>query len=214
MSKRSYEGAEITVHFDSRRCIHAAECVRGLRKVFDPRARPWIEPDAAPAEEVARVIERCPTGALSYETSAEGKRWACCPTPTELTVVADGPVYVHGAVSIHTEDDRTVEETRLALCRCGASTNKPYCDNSHADVRFLDAGEVQRESTDAEVSDGGLTISEMADGPILLRGPFVLVSADGSQVFRGEKGALCRCGESSNKPFCDGTHNRIEFRTR
>lgn len=209
MSKRSYEGAEITVHFDSRRCIHAAECVRSLRQVFDPRARPWIEPDAAPAEEVARVIERCPTGALSYE----GRDSSNCPTPAELTVVADGPVYVYGDVSIRTEDDKTIEEARLALCRCGASTNKPYCDNSHADIRFVDAGEVNRESGEAETLEGELVISAMANGPLLLHGPFVLVSADGSQEFRGEKGALCRCGESSNKPFCDGTHNRIEFKS-
>ncbi|WP_176719473.1 (4Fe-4S)-binding protein, partial [Rhodohalobacter halophilus] len=59
----NYENNEIKVSYDVKRCIHAAECVKGLPKVFDPNKKPWIEPDNASAKEIADVIERCPTGA-------------------------------------------------------------------------------------------------------------------------------------------------------
>ena len=212
MSKRSYEGTDITVAYDSKRCIHAAECVRGLGQVFDPKARPWINPDAATPDDVAAVVRRCPTGALSYEYAAEAGAPAA-PTPSEFTVIADGPIYVHGNVALQTADEAEVRESRLALCRCGASTNKPYCDNSHSEVPFEDPGLILREGGDEVVADGDLTLSPVADGPILLRGPFTIISADGSRVFCGEKAALCRCGKSANKPFCDGAHKSIGFRT-
>jgi len=78
-------------------------------------------------------------------------------------------------------------------------------------VEFYDAGMVQAGSTDSSGTEGSLTITPLPNGPVLLRGPFVLTSADGSCVFEGEKAALCRCGKSANKPFCDGAHARIEF---
>jgi uncharacterized Fe-S cluster protein YjdI len=59
-----YEGDAITVTFDPKLCTHARECVRGLPDVFDPNSPRWIRPDRAPAERVAEVVGRCPTGAL------------------------------------------------------------------------------------------------------------------------------------------------------
>ncbi|GAB4102937.1 (4Fe-4S)-binding protein [Micromonospora taraxaci] len=47
--KKTYEGQKITVTFEARRCLHAAECVRGLPEVFDPGQRPWIRPDGGGA---------------------------------------------------------------------------------------------------------------------------------------------------------------------
>lgn len=209
---RAYEGADITVSFDSKRCIHAAECVRGLGQVFDRHARPWVNPDAAPAADVAAVVHRCPTGALSYEMSGQSYEGSN-PVPAECAIVADGPIYVRGRLAVDTPDEPTVEESRLALCRCGASGNKPYCDNSHADIQFEDAGSITREGGEAEVGEGALTLSPVKNGPILLRGPFTIMSADGARLFHGEKAALCRCGESANKPFCDGAHKSIGFET-
>jgi uncharacterized Fe-S cluster protein YjdI len=65
--KKAYEGKSITVTFEARRCLHAAECVNGLPEVFDPGERPWIRPDGAEAERLAEVVRRCPSGALQYE---------------------------------------------------------------------------------------------------------------------------------------------------
>lgn len=65
--RKTYEGQEIDVSFDPEVCQHAGNCVRGLPAVFETGRRPWILPDAAPADEVAAQVERCPSGALRYE---------------------------------------------------------------------------------------------------------------------------------------------------
>lgn len=74
---KPYRGDLITVTFDARRCLYAAECVRGLPQVFDTGRRPWISPDAAPADEVADVVRRCPSGALQYRL-ADGMTERLC----------------------------------------------------------------------------------------------------------------------------------------
>jgi len=210
---RSYPGSELTVRYDADRCIHAAECVRGLNRVFNPDASPWITPDGASADEVAAVIDRCPSGALSHDLPAERRKTApAVPVPAELSICAGGPVYVHGEVVLVTPDGEPAgHETRLALCRCGASAHKPFCDDSHRDALFSDPGGIDRQTGDVPASVGPLTLTPLPNGPVLLRGPFVLTSADGSCEFRGDKAALCRCGASANKPFCDGAHARIGF---
>ena len=87
---RVYDGDGIRVSYDFARCIHAAECVRGLPAVFDPERRPWIEAGAAPADEVAEVVLRCPTGALRYERS-DGTGGEEPAAENRLTVTPDGP---------------------------------------------------------------------------------------------------------------------------
>ena len=209
---RSYQGADITVRYDVARCIHAAECVRGLGQVFDPEAKPWVAPDGAPADAIARVIHRCPTGALSYDRPEGSQEEVSIPQPVELSVCADGPVYAHGDIVMMTPGgDAVGRETRLALCRCGASANKPFCDNAHAEAEFRDSGTFQRETGEEPGSEGDLAMTPLPNGPVLLRGSFVLTSSDGSCEFRGDKAALCRCGASANKPFCDGAHARVGF---
>lgn len=61
-----YETPEITVTFDPTRCRHTGICVRGLPAVFDIRRRRWVTPEAAPPDDVAAQVERCPSGALQY----------------------------------------------------------------------------------------------------------------------------------------------------
>ena len=63
---REYGGAGITVHWDSGRCIHSGNCWRGAPTVFRPADRPWVHLEGADADEVARVIDTCPSGALTY----------------------------------------------------------------------------------------------------------------------------------------------------
>jgi uncharacterized Fe-S cluster protein YjdI len=69
-TRKSYVGTDITVSYDRTICTHAAECVRGLPAVFDPQARPWIQPDHAPPAEVVATIARCPSGALRIEATS------------------------------------------------------------------------------------------------------------------------------------------------
>ena len=60
--------------------------------------------------------------------------------------------------------------------------------------------------------DGGATITPYRDGPLIVRGDFRLVDQDGAEIDPGRRTiALCRCGKSGIKPFCDGTHKRAGF---
>lgn len=137
---RLYVGKDIDVTYDAERCIHAAECTRGLPAVFNNSRRPWIDPNGASAEAIAAVIVKCPSGALHFIRHDGGSP----ETPSDretVTVMPGGPLYVRGPVELRTADGRViVDDTRLALCRCGQSHNKPFCDNSHLDVAFDDLG--------------------------------------------------------------------------
>jgi CDGSH-type Zn-finger protein len=65
------------------------------------------------------------------------------------------------------------------------------------------------------VSGDGETarITPYRDGPILVRGPFTLLDQDGNEIETHQKTiALCRCGRSARKPFCDGTHKATGWR--
>ena len=64
---KTYVGEGILIFWNPTKCRHAKECVTGSPAAFDIQRRPWIEPDAAPAKELAAIIDRCPTGALWYE---------------------------------------------------------------------------------------------------------------------------------------------------
>ena len=62
---KKYTGASIEIGFEMTRCIHARNCYLKLPQVFDPSRRPWVDPDATSAEEIAAMIRTCPSGALS-----------------------------------------------------------------------------------------------------------------------------------------------------
>lgn len=67
MSKQKvYYGKDIEVMFNSEVCTHSGICVKGLPAVFNLRNRPWVNPDADTAEAIARHIDKCPSGALTY----------------------------------------------------------------------------------------------------------------------------------------------------
>jgi uncharacterized Fe-S cluster protein YjdI len=138
--ERVYANDRIEVTWEPAFCIHAAECLRGLPAVFDNGRRPWIAVDDGSAADIGEVIQRCPTGALHFRRLDGGPQE---PVPEETTVVErpNGPLYVHGKLRIIAQDHTTVrEDTRVALCRCGASANKPFCDGSHRKVGFRTIG--------------------------------------------------------------------------
>lgn len=212
---REYEGSGIRVAWDAKRCIHAEECVSGLPRVFDPNRKPWIQADGAPAEEVAEVVRRCPTGALTYERSDGGEEEKAEP-PNELRVSAGGPVYASGDLRVLDADHVEIMRlARMALCRCGHSDNKPFCDGRHLEAGFDDPGYLD----DPRVRPAGdddpthLTVRLRTDGPLVLEGRFRIEGDDGAAA-EGAAGALCRCGHSGNKPFCDGSHREAGFQTK
>jgi uncharacterized Fe-S cluster protein YjdI len=104
-----YGGKVIEVNYDHNRCIHVRECVEGLPGVFDPSQRPWIDADDADADEIARVIERCPTGALHYDRTDDGAPESV-PSRNTVTATANGPLYLHGDIVIRSNEDVDVTE--------------------------------------------------------------------------------------------------------
>jgi uncharacterized Fe-S cluster protein YjdI/CDGSH-type Zn-finger protein len=124
---KRYPGKRVEVTFDGRRCLHAARCVSGLPDVFDAKRRPWILPDRAPAEQVAEVVRRCPSGALHYKL-VDGDPEAPT-TPTQVSARDGEPLWLRGDLRIDTGEG-PVAETRAALCRCGATANAPFCDGT------------------------------------------------------------------------------------
>jgi uncharacterized Fe-S cluster protein YjdI len=128
---RRYTGERIEVEWEPRLCIHVRNCVRALPQVFDAEARPWITVDAADADAVAATVMACPTGALHFRRLDGGPEEEA-PAETTVEPRPNGPLFVRGRVRIVAADGEVVrEDTRVALCRCGGSANKPFCDGSH-----------------------------------------------------------------------------------
>jgi uncharacterized Fe-S cluster protein YjdI/CDGSH-type Zn-finger protein len=137
--RKVYRGQDIEVSFDLDICVHIGECLRGQRQVFQLHRRPWILPDLAAADEVADVIQRCPSGALLYRRLDGGPQEEPDATTT-VTPIRDGPLLVTGAIEVR-RDDGTVETLpRATLCRCGQSQHKPFCDNQHLATGFRAPG--------------------------------------------------------------------------
>jgi uncharacterized Fe-S cluster protein YjdI len=132
---RTYTSEGVTVEYDAARCIHAKACVHGLPEVFDINARPWIQPDKAGVDRVAEVVRNCPTGALRYHRT-DGSADEAPPSENVTRLVPDGPIYLAGDLRIALPDGEVLQETRVALCRCGASKNKPFCDGTHTEIGF------------------------------------------------------------------------------
>ena len=128
-----YEGEEVTIHDNRRICAHAAHCINDLPSVFRKDGRPWINPDGAGSEAIATVSHKCPSGAL--KATRNGERIDREDDLMEITIRAAGPYEVRGGIDIQIDEELSPPEpTRYALCRCGASKNKPYCDGSHGDL--------------------------------------------------------------------------------
>ena len=137
-----YPGKEVDVFWDGRLCIHIAECGRAENELFVAGRKPWCDPDLVTEEEVADICERCPSGALTY-VQKDGSREERAPSQNTVTVVSRGPLYARGELDIDgAGEDQGGLRFRAALCRCGQSRRKPFCDNSHEKAGFADYGAV------------------------------------------------------------------------
>ena len=209
----NFPGQSVDVHWDGRLCIHVGECGQSEGDLFVGGRDPWCVPDTASTEEIAEVCERCPSGALVY-TDKSGQLSEQAPAGNSVNVIYNGPLYVHGDLVIEgSPGDMPGVQFRAALCRCGQSKNKPFCDNSHLEAKFEDYGAIGEKGPGAASSKGKLDIKPLKDGPLMLTGGVSLIAGSGRTAWRGEKVALCRCGESRNKPFCDGSHKTAGFRS-
>ena len=127
---KEYASDEIVVEWEPRLCFHSENCVRSLPRVFDNSRRPWVDVDAASADEVEAAVATCPSGALRTRR-LRGEPAMQRPEP-QIRIVPNGPLLISGAVRIVDADGNVLHEgERAALCRCGGSGNKPFCDGTH-----------------------------------------------------------------------------------
>lgn len=133
--------------------------------------------------------------------------------PNESLVTNGGPLQITGNITLVNEDGSVQYANHLTLCRCGSSGSKPNCDGRHLEREFLNSGKISEVSEIAmSQRPSKITISCIKDGPITFRGRLRLHNQFGQECIK-IRGSLCRCGQSASKPFCDGSHARVGFRT-
>ncbi|MEQ8239954.1 MAG: (4Fe-4S)-binding protein [Cyclobacteriaceae bacterium] len=134
---KEYSNGEVKVIWKPDVCIHSEICFKGLPSVFDPKSRPWINVKGANTTEIVAQIDKCPSGALSYEMENGFSIKDQVSQETLVEVSKDGPLMIHGNIAVKDADgNQTNKEKVTAFCRCGASQNKPYCDGSHKKISF------------------------------------------------------------------------------
>jgi len=211
--KNRYPGEQIDVEWDGRLCIHVTECGKSEGSLFEPGRDPWCDPDKTNVEQVKEIVGRCPTGALTCHTK-NGRISENSPDGNNVMVSNNGPYFVTGNLNVESiPEDMPGVAYRATLCRCGKSGNKPFCDNSHEKAGFKDYGAVGQRGESLAETGGKLSISPLNDGPLILNGNVTLTAGSGRKAWHGNNAALCRCGASENKPFCDGSHTKISFKT-
>ena len=204
-----YPSERVTVRFAGKRCIHSRNCVLGDPHVFVPNAvGPWIHPEAVPVERVVELVHACPSGALTYERRDGSPGDAPAPVNT-VRVLENGPLAFRAEMRFEGGE----AALRATLCRCGASNNKPFCDNGHKASGFIATGEpATQDSQPLERRNGALEVIPVLDGPLHVKGNLEIVSGTGRTINRVVEAWFCRCGGSAKKPYCDGTHKRNGFK--
>ena len=132
--QKEYQKGDLTVIWKPDLCIHSAKCVDGLPEVFKPKSKPWIDVSGATEQEIMSVIDRCPSGALSYKSKNQVQMET--PQNTEIEIIKGGPCVIKSPITIKNSDGSVTELKRASICRCGQSANKPFCDGSHKGIEF------------------------------------------------------------------------------
>jgi CDGSH-type Zn-finger protein/uncharacterized Fe-S cluster protein YjdI len=204
------EGRDLTLIYDGKKCVHSRFCVTWGPKAFIANVPgPWINPDAMSVDALTEIAHVCVSGAIRYRRK-DGLPDERPPPVNLVSVRENGPYAIRADIRLDGEESVSY---RCTLCRCGASQNKPFCDGSHVN-HFAASGEPPSTTTEAlAVRDGPLAIVPTVDGPLQLRGNVEIISGTGRVVARTESARLCRCGGSKTKPFCDGSHSALGFRS-
>ncbi len=134
---KKYRNGEITVVWKPNLCIHSGNCWRGLGTVFSPNERPWVKMEGGTSEEIMAQVAKCPSGALSSFRNDSQNSVPESAASIKVEVTADGPLILTGDFTIqHTDGREEVRKRSTALCRCGQSANKPFCDGNHKRIGF------------------------------------------------------------------------------
>jgi CDGSH-type Zn-finger protein len=134
----SYEGERITIHNNPLICSVARFCHKELESVFNVHSDPWIAPNEDSIENIKTLIEKCPSGALSY--SINGQAQPESDREASITIQRNGPFRITGGITFNAANwGQGASREHYTLCRCGASKNKPFCDGSHVKINFDDS---------------------------------------------------------------------------
>ena len=204
------KGRDVTISFDGTRCVHSRNCVLSHPEVFVPDVPgDWIFPDAASAEAVLRIGVNCPSGAIRVARNDGAATSDAAPRVNLVRVRENGPLAFEAPLLVRGVAEPT---PRATLCRCGASANKPYCDGSHVAAGFTASGEpAVKVSVALAARDGDLEVFPQPNSSLKVVGNLEIVSGTGRTVNRVTQVFLCRCGQSQNKPYCDGSHKAAGF---
>lgn len=144
-----------------------------------------------------------------------------------ITPYPDGPYYVNDVTSFANQRGPIRTRPTMVLCRCGASASKPFCDGMHVKIGFSSAkleGPVENKrdnygaltysvrGLEYHAPESSVAIFIMPNGPYVVTGGPELRNTTREEGASTERFALCRCGGSNNKPFCDGSHRQIGFK--
>ena len=126
-----------------------------------------------------------------------------------VRVRENGPLAIEAELQINGQPQAT---PRATLCRCGQSKNKPFCDGTHSAAGFTATGEPPaKEFAALEARNGLVTLQPQPNGSLMVTGNLEIVSGTGRTTDKATKVWLCRCGQSKNKPYCDGSHKTTGF---
>src|SRR5882672_3623831 len=132
---RVFEGDGVVLTDDTSLCTHAGHCADRFTDVWEMVRR---TSDPAVRARLQYMVDLCPSGRIAHAAVA-----ATAPDEPELepsiAVIRDGPLWVRGRIPVESADGTTYEvRNRVTLCRCGRSSNKPFCDGTHKVVGFRD----------------------------------------------------------------------------
>ncbi|MBK7141979.1 MAG: (4Fe-4S)-binding protein [bacterium] len=134
---KKYSNGEITVIWKPDLCIHSTLCWKGLGSVFNPKERPWVKIDGATSDQIIAQVDKCPSGALSYQRDSATPPAESAKPATTVEVTENGPLILTGSVTLrHANGQEEVRDRTTAFCRCGQSGKKPFCDGSHTRTGF------------------------------------------------------------------------------
>jgi len=134
MSKtKEYSNGEVTIVWKPSLCIHSTNCISGLPEVFDMNKRPWINAEGATSEKMIEQVKKCPSRALSFYINNTKQKGEQTMSDVKIDLMENGPILVNGKIELKNSKGETIpSDDTVALCRCGGSKNKPFCDGTHS----------------------------------------------------------------------------------
>lgn len=176
---KHYTNGELTIVWKPSLCIHSKNCwnaVTGMPQVFDPRKRPWISMENGPS---------------SKEIETQVRK---CPS---------------GALATFYNDDEATKNAAGSGGKEDASGNEGKTGQDGKQVAVAGettTGEKASITNGQDEAASGILIRVLPNGPLIVQGHCDVVDANGNSVKKTDNTAFCRCGFSSNKPYCDGSH--------